>query len=554
MVSRKQYVLNMGRAFCAGAIVVLGTLSQPASAEDTGKKFYSDDPLWREPAPRAVREVAPRKVDDVYDFLENTYITPGREGKTAKRGPRPALDMNTLGEVPDSAWYTNRHGLRRMSIAELERGPGNSAPPSLKGSWQVIGAKSDGVTPGFVIEDQDKNRYLLKLDPPRFPELCSAADVIGTKFFYALGYYTPENYIVHFRRENLAIPDAVTWRDASGRKHPLTPHAVDEMLRAQPRGADGTYRALASRWLAGQVMGPFSYRGSRSDDPNDIIPHQDRRVLRGLAVFSAWLNHHDTRSINTMDTLVVEDGRRYLKHYLLDFGSILGSAGFAPKEPWAGHQYAIARKEAAVQAVTLGFYAPRWVRSDYPKLTGVGLFDAWSFEPIKWKPNYPNPAFLMMDREDAFWAAKQVAAFTDDEIRAIVKTGEYSDQRATDWIADCLIQRRDKIAQAWFSRVLPLDRFRIADGRLTFDDLSVSRGTGTARAYDVRWSSYDNDHRRLTALPDTSGTKIPPIGSGTDYLAATIACSSAAEGACPEPITVYLRRTGTTFEVVGVDR
>ena len=62
----------------------------------------------------------------------------------------------------------------------------------------------------------------------------------------------------------------------------------------------------------------------------------------------------------------------------------------------------------------------------------------WSFDPIAWKSNYPNPAFLMMDREDALWAAKQVAAFTDDEIRAIIKTGEYSDQRAADWIVDCV--------------------------------------------------------------------------------------------------------------------
>src|SRR2546426_874003 len=380
-----------------------------------------------------------------------------------------------------------------MSTAELERGPGNTVPPSPNGSWQVVGAKSDGVTPGFVIEDRNKNRYLLKLDPPRYPELCSAADVIGTKFFYALGYHTPENYVVHFRRENLALSGGVIWRDASGRKHPLTKQALDDMLKPQPKGADGTYRALASRWIAGDVVGPFSYRGTRSDDPNDIIPHQDRRMLRGLAGFCAWLGHHDTRSINSMDTLVVEDGRKHLKHYLMDFGSTLGSDGVGPKEPWIGHTYTIAHKEAAVQIATLGFYVTRWMRADYPKLTGVGLFDAWSFDPLAWKPNYPNPAFLMMDSEDAFWAAKQVSGFTDDEIRAIVKTGEFSDARATEWIVDCLIKRRDKIAQAWFSKVLPLDRFRVADGRVVFDDLGASRGITTARDYDVRWSSYDND-------------------------------------------------------------
>jgi hypothetical protein len=545
MVSRKQHIL---------IIAILGSLAQAAPVNSPGKKFYSDDPLWREPAPRAVRQVAVRKVDDIYDFLDNTFVIPGRERKAVKHGAQPALDVNTLGEVPDSPWYTNRHWLRRMSIAELERGPGNTTPPSPSDAWRIVGAKSDGVTPGFVIEDGRKNRYLLKFDPPRFPELCSAADVIGSKFFYALGYSTPENYVVHFRRENLAISDGVTWRDASGRKHSLTDHAVDELLKAQPKGPDGAYRALASRWIAGQVVGPFSYRGTRTDDSNDTIPHEDRRMLRGMAVFSAWLNHHDTRSINTMDALVVDDGPQHLKHYLLDFGSILGSDGFGPKEPWAGHEYTIAQKEAAVQMLTFGFYTPRWMRSDYPKLTGAGLFDSWSFDPIAWKSNYPNPAFLMMDREDAFWAAKQVAAFTDDEIRAIVKTGEYSDQRAADWIVDCLIKRRDKIAQAWFSRVLPLDRFRIADGRLAFDDLSAGRGLGAARSYDVRWSTYDNDHDRLTALPNASGTKLPPMGSGTDYLAATIACSSADGSACPDPITVYLRRAGTAFEVVGVDR
>src|SRR5882672_7817183 len=172
MVSRKQLVLSMHRAICFAAILIVGAPTGSLAGEN-GRKFYSDDPLWREPAPRAVREVAVRKVDDAYDFLANAYLTPGREGKDAKRAPRPASDVNTLGEVPDSAWYTNRHAFRRMSIAELQRGPGNTTPPRPGGGWTIVGAKSDGVTPGFVIEDANRRRYLLKLDPPDFPELCS---------------------------------------------------------------------------------------------------------------------------------------------------------------------------------------------------------------------------------------------------------------------------------------------------------------------------------------------------------------------------------------------
>ena len=41
-----------------------------------------------------------------------------------------------------------------------------------------------------------------------------------------------------------------------------------------------------------------------------------------------------------------------------------------------------------------------------------------------------------------------------------METGEYSDPRTTEWIVKCLIERRNKIEQAWFSRVLPLDKFR----------------------------------------------------------------------------------------------
>jgi len=546
--------MNMRRAFYAVVIAGSTALGSVNAADQTRQKFYADDPLWREPAPRPVRQVAVRKVDDIYDFLDNSYVTPGREGKAAKRAPRPALDVNTLGEVPDNAWYTNRHAFKRMSIDELRRGPGNTTPPAPAGGWSIVGAKSDGITPGFIIEDQNKNRYLLKFDPPRYPEMCSAADVIGSKFFYALGYFTPENYVVHFHREDLTIPAGATWRDAGGRTHALTKDAVDDMLRPQPKASDGTYRALASKWVKGEIIGPFSYRGTRSDDPNDTVPHEDRRVLRGLRVFASWLNHQDTRAINSMDTLVTTDGRQYIRHYLIDFGSILGSAGYSEKEPWMGHEYAIARPEAAKQMLTFGFYLPRWVRSDYPKITGVGLFDSWSFDAVNWKPNYPNPAFLMMDSEDAFWAAKQVAAFTDDEIRAIVKTGELSDPRAADWIANCLIERRDKIAAAWFDKVLPLDRFRVADNTLTFDNLVTKQAAGSSGRYEVVWASYDNSTGASTKLSASRGKKLPLADSSTTYLSATITCGAASEGGCANPVKVYLRRTGASFEVVGVER
>jgi hypothetical protein len=535
-----------------GHVFILAILGGVAVAQENAARFYPDDPLLREPPPRQVKDVAKRHVNDLFDFLDNSFAMPGRIEKPARERPRRALDANTLGEVPDSAWYTNRHFYHRMSIEALKRGPGNGTPPHPEGPWRVISAKSDGVTPGFVIEDQHKHRYLIKLDQPDNPELASAADVIGSKAFYALGYNTPENYVVHFRPDKLKISGGVMWRDSSGKRHPLTARALDEMLRPQPKGADGAYRALASRWVAGEPVGPFSYEGMRTDDPNDIIPHEDRRVLRGLRVFAAWLNHHDTRSINSMDSLVEENGVRHLKHYLIDFGSILGSDGAKTKPAWSGHQYTIDNKGMAAQMVTFGFLVPRWARTECPNLRGVGLFDSWSFDPDSWKPNYPNAAFLLMDREDAFWAAKQVAAFSDAEIRALVETGEYSDPRAAEWVAQCLIKRRDKIAEAYFAKVLPLDRFKVVAGRLLFEDLSASRGVGTPLEYSLSWGSGDRAGR-VAPLPEAVDERIPPLRDDTEYLLATIRIAGAGPRS-DHPVSVYLRRGQTGLEVVGVDR
>jgi hypothetical protein len=549
MVSRKHHKLTMRNALWITAIGVALATGQQASAEDHGRKFYADDPLRREPAPRPVSSITTRSVDHIYDFLTGSYVTPRREGKVAKHAPQPALDVNTVGEVPDSAWYTNRHASQRMSIADLQRGPGSSTPPDPNRAWRITSAKSDGITPGFVIEDGRKNRYVLKFDPPLYPELCSAADVIGSKIFYALGYSTPENYIVYFRREQLEVTEGVSYRHPSGKKVPLTGQFVDKLLQGQPKLADGTYRALASRWLDGKVVGPFDYSGTRSDDPNDTIAHQNRRVLRGLAVFAAWLGHHDTSQINTMDVLVTEEGRQYVKHHLMDFGSILGSRGNGPKPPWLGHQYTIDHKESALRALSLGLYVPSWERTNYPMFKGVGRFDAWSFDPLHWKPEVPNPAFLMMDTADAFWAAKQVASFTDDEIRAMVATGKFSDQRAADWIADSLIKRRDKIAQAWFSKVLPLDQFRVADGRLESVDLAAEYGLGAVPGIRVRWSVFNNDSEKSEEIPGEHFTRLPEMHTDGYWMAVLDAPSRPSQS-----VRVYVRKHGESIQIVGVDR
>src|SRR5258705_1213040 len=98
MVSRKQFdTLIWPAALGVAAIVFVATPGTGASGTvTTPKKFYADDPLLREPAPRAVRKVAARQVDDIYDFLENIYVTPRSEGKEANPDPRSPANIITL--------------------------------------------------------------------------------------------------------------------------------------------------------------------------------------------------------------------------------------------------------------------------------------------------------------------------------------------------------------------------------------------------------------------------------------------------------------------------
>ena len=55
-------------------IVLLATI---CAADGFSKKFCEDDPLIREPQPRAVQQSAPRKLSDYYDILSHTLATPG---------------------------------------------------------------------------------------------------------------------------------------------------------------------------------------------------------------------------------------------------------------------------------------------------------------------------------------------------------------------------------------------------------------------------------------------------------------------------------------------
>jgi hypothetical protein len=522
-----------------------GVLAANAMAADAGlaskasKKFYSDDPIWEMPKPLPAANVARRSLSEYYDFFANTLFTVGE--RAPRKGTHlPSQGINTVDEVPNSAWFTNRHAARRMSIAELQRGPGDSNPPE-PGSWDVVAAKNEGVTPGFRIRDAAGREYLLKFDPMTNPELASAADVITSKFFHALGYNVPENYIVHFDAAQLVVDRDAYVKDANGKRRPIRQADVAEMLAKAPKAKDGRYRAMASRLLPGRPIGPFKYDGTRGDDPNDLIPHEHRRDLRGLRTLAAWLGHDDSKSLNTLDTVVTEGGTSFVKHWLIDFGASLGSASFMANSPRDGNVYLFDWKSSATQFFTLGLYAPKWQRAKYPALPSVGRFEYEIFDPEAWVSDYPNPAFRNENPADRAWAARKIATFTDDEIRAIVATGQYSDAAAAEWVTRCIVERRNKIVNAFLGGTAAMDRFAVVNGRLEATYLGRN-----VEVPAIQWSAFNNGTGERRQLAGENSDAVPDADEG--FLVADL------KGTKGPAVSVYVRNQGGRQFVIGVER
>jgi hypothetical protein len=526
-----------------------------------GRRFYADDPLWADPDTTHVIKVADVELREDADFLINSFTHPGGDAGLAS-------NVNTLGEVPDSSWFTNRIGLGKMNLEEIVRGPNTVTGPA-PGIWTVTGRPAGGITPKFTVRDARGDTYIFKLDPAHLPELPSSVEVISTKIFHALGYNVPQDFICYVDRSSLRVDPKAEWTDGRGRKRPITDNDVDHWLRKLGRaGSEGTVRVLASRYIEGRPIGQYRYHGTRSDDPNDLYPHEKRRELRGLRVFAAWLHHDDSRSLNTFDTYVEENGRRFIKHYLLDFGSNMGSGSTTVQEPRAGYEYYAEGDKLLKGIFSFGLWTRDWMHVEYPSYPAVGNYEADFFEPWKWKPGYPNPAFDRMDEADAFWAANLLTYFTDDVIRAIVATGQISDPEAAEYLAKTLIERRDKCIRYWIRQTNPLDRFAIsADGNeVTFDNAAVRTGAAPGGAsYRVQWSALNNLKDQQHAVgPEVEllESKLlipqeawgPADDAGFRYAVARISTIQEDNPQWREPVVLTVRQRSGRYDLVGLKR
>lgn len=488
--------------------------------------FLDRQVLWRDPDDLPIPVPAHYRATDIWGRAFAPLVDAADRGLALDLG-REALDVNALDEVPDSSWFTNRG---RLSPEILAGGPLPPADPRLP--LTVVSGKSEGASAGFVALDALGVKYLIKLDPPGWPGLASGADVVGSRLFHAMGWNVPADAPIEFSPGDVKLSPRARL-DGRYQDSPPTPLGEEELATLLARGArlaSGRIRGVASRFIPGEIIGQWSYLGRRSDDPNDRIPHQDRRVLRGMVVPAAWINNVDTLETNTLDAYVGPPGRGHLVHYLIDFGSAFASYAVRPMEAWMGYEGWISGGPMLESLFTLGIGGkrfwehPSWLwrrallQTTFPELGG---FSAEGFDFNSWAPLWRNPAFARATARDRLWGAKLVARIDRESLRASIAAADYSPEAAAR-LEDVLWQRRQTVVRAGLEKMAALDRFSLASGRLCFADIWIEAGLGVERGALYRY---------LGTLADG------------DHAASSGRCVDIARRAGVHPVTIRVRRT-----------
>ncbi|HMF98090.1 MAG TPA: hypothetical protein VKE96_27505, partial [Vicinamibacterales bacterium] len=399
---------------------------------------------------------------------------------------------------------------------------------------------------------------------PGFRGMATGTEVAVTKLVWALGYHVPENHIAYMRREQLVIGDSAKFTPPGGVRRAMRLDDLDTLLQRADREADGAYRVVASKALPGKPIGRIRFYDTRPDDPNDIVPHQDRRELRGYGVFAAWLNHTDAKAINSLDTLITENGRSFVRHHLLDFGSSVGSAGIGPADYWEGSEYLLEPQQTLKQMVSFGFAIPKWHTEKFHESPSIGRFpeDNATFDPELWKPRVPNQAFLHGRADDKFWAAQKLMTLTSEHLRAAIRAGDFRDPAAEQFLVKALAERRDAIGRAYLTAINPVvEPVLDAEGTLSFRNAAVEADFARApRAYRAEWFGFDNTTAQSERLGET-------VSRATE-LAAPVALPShegafvhvrlnsvgAPTLAWEKPVDLFFRNRGGLWQLVGFER
>jgi hypothetical protein len=550
----RSFFSRLPRPAWLALLVVVACVALGSTASTQRQRFYRDDPIAREPESQDASAATNHDIKSIYEMTYNLFVTADHKPSGVR-----AQNINTIDEVPDSSWFINRIGVTPITPEQMTRGA-NVGPPPDPSKWILTREKTAGVHPGFTARDAKGDTWFLQFDPPYYDEGATGAVAVASRIFWALGYNQVELYISTFDPKKVEFDPKATIRRPNGKRTRFNRDDMNAILERVAKKPDGTYRIVAGRLLPGKVIGGYLFQGTRPDDPNDVVPHEHRRDLRALRVFGAWTNLTDLKAANTLDTILPENGRMVVKHYLQDVGSTFGMCNELYE--WdLSYEHFYQGDTTKKRLFSFGFALSPWQTIPYKQYyPSIGKFEGDEFDPKKWKPQTPTTAYMEARDDDAFWAARRMAVFSDELIRAAVRAGEYSDPNAAKYLGDVLIKRRDKILALYLTAVNPIVNPRLdASGRLTIENAAagVAKGQPTYRA---AWMLFDNatgDTKPISTTESQTTTLSAPAGLPTaagSYIQVDISADLAAYPTWKQPIMTHFRRTAQGWELVGLER
>ena len=239
---------------------------------------------------RRMQRAPPSDIDLTTSLLLNLFVPLG--GRPNVR----AGNLNTIDEVPDSSWFTNRIYTAPVTAADVARGPNTIDGPA-PGRWTVIGAKTTGAAPGFRMRDARGRACGSCRSTPRDPDAATGAIAVACRLFWALGYNQVENYLTSFRRDDLDDRRDGEDRGAAALRAPMSSSDLDACWRVRET-PDGSYRAMAARALPGRILGGFPYRHASRRSQRHRAARAAPRAARAESVWRV----DEPRSISRRST------------------------------------------------------------------------------------------------------------------------------------------------------------------------------------------------------------------------------------------------------------
>jgi hypothetical protein len=364
----------------------------------------------------------------------------------------------------------------------------------------TLGSSSGGLT----VVDARGARYELEHDDARRPELRTGAAAVGSRALRGLGIRTPDVWIVEL------APGDIELSRPSGAPEPL---AEDARARARAREkrlvaffdggpklppSQGRHRVSATRWAAGIDVGITPDFGSRGDDANDLIAHNDRRTLRALSLFGSFLAFDGFGVRRTRDVYVGEPGKGHLVHYVVGLDRSLGAGSVVdplpPYRPLSGR-----RGESSWQnLVLLGFAPAPRPKATQRRFLSLGTIGPLA-NPLGLETALPYGPFVRLSRADGYWAAKRIAGLLTpaSTLEAIVDAGHFSDRAARDELLLLLRLRARQIVGYWFHQVTPIEVLTTEDTRLVLRDEAIFGGYAPAEEIVYELAYLDGEGRAL---------------------------------------------------------